>query len=84
MSSGVGCIGPENNSRLLNVVNLAIAGLLQGYLEGRPDAVASVAPWVGPSGVLVVPAERVRAFFESVLLTREGFQLAAPSAAAPR
>ncbi len=84
VSYGVGCIVPENNSRLLNVVNLAIAGLLQGYLEGRPDAVASVAPWVGPSGVLVVPAERVRAFFESVLLTREGFQLAAPSAAAPR
>ncbi|MCT0206424.1 extracellular substrate binding-like orphan protein GrrP [Synechococcus sp. CS-1332] len=84
VSYGVGCIVPENNSRLLNVVNLAIAGLLQGYLEGRPEAVASVAPWVGPTGVLVVPAERVRAFFESVLLTREGFQLAAPSPAAPR
>ncbi len=84
VSYGVGCIVPENNSRLLNVVNLAIAGLLQGYLEGRPEDVASVAPWVGPSGVLVVPTERVRAFFESVLLTREGFQLAAPSPAAPR
>ena len=84
VSYGVACIVPENNSRLLNVVNLAIAGLLQGYLEGRPEAVASVAPWVGPTGVLVVPAERVRAFFESVLLTREGFQLAAPSPAAPR
>ncbi|MEA5444115.1 extracellular substrate binding-like orphan protein GrrP [Cyanobium gracile] len=84
VSYGVGCIVPENNSRLLNVVNLAIAGLIQGYLEGRPEAVASVAPWVGPTGVLVVPAERVRAFFESVLLSREGFQLAAPSPEAPR
>lgn len=84
VSYGVGCIVPENNSRLLNVVNLAIAGLLQGYLEGRPEAVDNVAPWVGPTGVLVVPAERVRAFFESVLLTREGLRLAAPSPAAPR
>ncbi len=84
VSYGVGCIVPENNSRLLNVVNLAIAGLLQGYLEGRPEAVASIAPWVGPTGVLVVPTERVRALFESVLLTREGFHLGAPALATPR
>lgn len=84
VSYGVGCIVPENNSRLLNVVNLAIAGLLQGYLEGRPEAVASISPWVGPTGVLVVPTERVRALFESVLLTREGFHLGAPAPVAPR
>ncbi len=83
VSYGVGCIVPENNSRLLNVVNLAIASLFQGYLEGRPDAVSSVAPWIGPTGVLAVPTDRVRAFFESVLITREGLQLAAP-APAPR
>ncbi|WP_254975612.1 extracellular substrate binding-like orphan protein GrrP [Cyanobium sp. Lug-B] len=83
VSYGVGCIVPENNSRLLNVVNLAIASLFQGYLEGRPDAVASVAPWFGPTGVLAVPSERVRAFFESVLISREGLQLGA-SAPAPR
>ncbi|AFY29902.1 extracellular substrate binding-like orphan protein GrrP [Cyanobium gracile] len=83
VSYGVGCIVPENNSRLLNVVNLAIASLFQGYLEGRPDAVASVAPWFGPTGVLAVPSERMRAFFESVLISREGLQLVAP-APAPR
>jgi polar amino acid transport system substrate-binding protein len=82
VSYGVGCIVPENNSRLLNVVNLAIASLFQGYLEGRPDAVASVAPWFGPTGVLEVPADRVRAFFESVLITREGLLLGAPAPAA--
>lgn len=81
---GVGCIVPENNSRLLNVVNLAIAGLFQGYLEGRPDAVASVDAWAGPNGVLKVPSERIRSFFESVLLTREGLRLAPPTAATPR
>jgi polar amino acid transport system substrate-binding protein len=81
VSYGVGCIVPENNSRLLNVVNLAIAGLFQGYLEGRPDAVAAVAPWFGPTGVLAVPDERVRTFFESVLLSREGLVLVAPAPA---
>jgi polar amino acid transport system substrate-binding protein len=83
VSYGIGCIVPENNSRLLNVVNLAIAGLFQSYLDGRPEAAASVDPWIGPAGVLAVPSERVRAFFESVLLTREGLQLVAP-APAPR
>jgi len=81
VSYGVGCIVPENNSRLLNVVNLAIASLFQGYLEGRPDAVASVAPWFGPTGVLAVPTDRMRAFFESVLITREGLLLVAPAPA---
>jgi polar amino acid transport system substrate-binding protein len=84
VSYGVGCIVPENNSRLMNVVNLAIAGLLQGYLDGRPDAVASVDAWIGPTGVLAVPTDRVRAFFESVLLSHEGLQLGAPSSSTPR
>ncbi len=84
VSYGVGCIVPENNSRLMNVVNLAIAGLLQGYLDGRPEAVASVDAWIGPTGVLAVPNERVRAFFESVLLSHEGLQLGGPSPSTPR
>lgn len=84
LSYGVGCIVPENNSTLLNVVNLAIAGLFQGYLEGRPDAVASVEAWIGPKGVLTVPRARVRAFFQSVLMSREGFILGGSPPAASR
>ena len=84
VSYGMGCIVPENNSTLLNVVNLAIAGLFQGYLEGRPDAVASVEAWIGPKGVMTVPTERVRAFFESVLMSREGFILGGSSPASSR
>jgi polar amino acid transport system substrate-binding protein len=83
---GVGCIIPENNSGFANIVNLAIARLMAGYIEGKPDAVASVDPWVGPQGVLGIPAERIRAFYLSVLLSREGLQsqlLAAPAAPAP-
>jgi polar amino acid transport system substrate-binding protein len=78
---GVGCIVPENNSSFTNIVNLSIARLMAGYLEARPDAVASVDPWVGPNGVLGVPAERVRAFFQALLLSREGFRIQPPAAA---
>lgn len=85
---GVGCIIPENNSGFANIVNVAIARLMAGYVEGRPDAVASVDPWVGPKSVLAIPAERVQAFFLSVLLSREGVESqpaapAEPAAARP-
>ncbi|WP_254934163.1 extracellular substrate binding-like orphan protein GrrP [Cyanobium sp. WAJ14-Wanaka] len=84
LSYGLGCIVPENNSSLLNVVNVAIAKLFQGYLEGRPDAVATVDAWVGKQGALGVPPERIRVFFGSVLQGREGIILVTPSPAAPR
>jgi len=83
---GVGCIFPENNSGFANIVNLAIARLMAGYLEGRADAVASVDPWVGPQGVLGISADRIRAFFLSVLFSREGLQselMASPADQAP-
>jgi len=81
-SYGVGCILPQNNSDLLNLVNLAIAKLQAGYLEGRPDALASVDPWIGPKGVLGIPAERIRATFEAMQMSRENL-VPLPSPAAP-
>lgn len=82
VSYGVGCIVPQNNSDLLNVVNLAIAKLQAGYLEGRPDALASVDPWVGPNGVLGIPRERIRATFEALQMSRE-MLVPLPAPAAP-
>jgi polar amino acid transport system substrate-binding protein len=80
---GVGCIVPQNNSDLINVVNLAIAKQQAAYLEGQPDAVASIDPWVGPNGVLGIPAERIRGFFQSSLLSREALLLMPVPAAKP-
>ena len=77
---GIGCIAPENSSDLINIVNLAIAKQQAGYLEGRPDAVASVDPWIGPTGVLGIPADRIRTFFQSNLLSRESLLLEAAKA----
>ena len=80
---GVGCIVPQNNSDLINVVNLAIAKQQAAYLEGQPDAVASIDPWVGPNGVLGIPVERIRGFFQSSLLSREALLLMPVPAAKP-
>jgi len=80
---GVGCIVPQNSSDFINVVNLAIAKQQAAYLEGQPDAVASIDPWVGPNGVLGIPVERIRGFFQSSLLSREALLLIPVPAAKP-
>lgn len=77
----VGCIVPENDSAFRDLANLAIARLLQGYMDGDPAAVASVDRWVGPKGVLGVPSERIRTYFESVLLNYEAIRPQGPAAA---
>ena len=79
----MGCILPENNSTFRNLVNLAIAKLLQGYLNGDPTAVATVDRWVGPCGILGLPPEVIRLYFQTVLLNHEQIQLPAAGAAKP-
>ncbi len=79
----VGCIVPQNDSAFRDLANLAIARLLQDYLDGQPEAVTSVDRWVGPKGVLGVPAERIRTYFESVLLNHEAIRPLEPAAASP-
>jgi len=82
----VGCILPEDNSTFRNLVNLAIARLVQGYLDDEPAAVASVNRWLGPKGVLELPPEVIKAYFQSVLLNYERVRplpATTPSAAAP-
>ncbi|APD47934.1 extracellular substrate binding-like orphan protein GrrP [Synechococcus sp. CS-602] len=70
----IGCIVPQDDSAFRDLSNLAIARLLQDYLNGEPEAIASVDPWVGPQGVLGVPSERIRTYFESVLLNHEAIR----------
>jgi polar amino acid transport system substrate-binding protein len=67
----VGCMLPENDATIRNLSNLAIARVLQGYLEGEPTATALVGRWVGPEGVVAIPEEMIRAYFEMVLLNNE-------------
>ncbi len=75
----VGCILPENQSTFRNLVNLAIAKLLQGYLNGNKADVATVERWLGPKGILELPSEVIRAYFQTVLLGYESIKVPAAS-----
>ncbi len=55
--------------------------MLQGYLDGEPAAAATVNRWFGPSGILQLPPELIRSFFESVLFSVE--RVGAPGRMAP-
>ena len=46
----VGCILPENNSTFANLANVAIVGLLQGYLDDDPASVGGREPLVRAPG----------------------------------
>ena len=76
----VACVLPENDSSFRNLANLAIARLLQGYLDGQPAAVAAIDPWVGPPSALKLSQQQIRAYFETVLL---GVEAIRPLPAAP-
>ncbi len=79
----VGCILPENNSTFRNLVNLAIARLIQGYVVGDPDATSTVNRWLGPEGILQLPPELIRSYFQTVLLSHEPIRLPATTPAPP-
>lgn len=67
----VGCVMPENNSTFRNLVNLAIAQLIQGYVIDDPSATTVVNRWLGPGGALELPPELIKAYFQTVLLNHE-------------
>jgi polar amino acid transport system substrate-binding protein len=71
----------ENNSTFRNLVNLAIAQMAQGYLNGDPASTALVNRWLGPGGVLALPPEVIKIYFETVLLNNE--QIRPPAAPPP-
>ncbi|EDY37820.1 extracellular solute-binding protein, family 3 [Cyanobium sp. PCC 7001] len=73
----VGCAMPENNSTLRNLVNLAIAKLLQGYVNGDSASRELVNRWLGPDSTLGLPEPMIALYFQSVLLNHE--QIAVPA-----
>jgi polar amino acid transport system substrate-binding protein len=67
--SAVGCIVPENNSALLNLSNLAIARLMQAYINDDPKALARINQWVGPGSKVNLSQNVIKTYFANVLLT---------------
>ncbi|MFQ4144020.1 extracellular substrate binding-like orphan protein GrrP [Chlorogloeopsis sp. ULAP02] len=72
---GVGCMVAENNSTFLNAANQAIAKLMQGYVIGDKKYVDIVNKWVGPNGIVEIPPELIRTYFETIILSREQIPL---------
>lgn len=70
----IGCLLQENDSAFRNLVNLAIARLMQGYLDGNPKAVETVERWLGPDSAAALPPERIRTYFETVMLGVEAIR----------
>jgi len=79
------CVLPENDSAFRNLVNLAIARLLQGYVDGEANSVATINRYVGPGSTLNIPVVLIRAYYESVLLGLEALRPlpVAPAGARP-
>jgi len=67
----VGCIMPENNSTLRNLVNLALAQMVQGYVNEVPRYTELVNSWLGPDSSVGLPEEMIKAYFQTVLLNHE-------------
>lgn len=67
---GIACMVPQNNSTFLNMVDYAIAGLLQDYVSGDQQARTTVNRWIGPGGVVPLPQDLITEFFETVLIQR--------------
>lgn len=72
---GMGCMVAENNSTFLNAVNQAIAKLMQGYVIGDKKYVDIVNKWVGSNGIVELPPELIREYFETILISREQIPL---------
>jgi polar amino acid transport system substrate-binding protein len=78
----VGCMLPENNSTFRNLVNLAIAKVAQGYVIGDAKYTALVNKWLGPKGLVELPTELLKDYFQMVLLNHEQLPITdAPTAA---
>jgi polar amino acid transport system substrate-binding protein len=75
---GIACMVPQNNSAFLNAVNRAIARLMQGYIIGDKKSVEIVNQWLGPNGLVEIPEELLRAYFETIILSHEQIRLSDP------
>lgn len=72
---GIACMVPENNSSFLDLVNYSLMQMMQGYVNGDTSLVNR---WFGSEGIVDLPPELIRGFFQAVILTREQVPLSVP------
>lgn len=80
---GVTCLVPQNDSAFRHQVNLAIARMLQEYLDGEPKTVAAVNRILGPESAIGIPEGRLQAIFAGVLIGVETIRIVPAAAPVP-
>ena len=80
---GVACLVPQNASAYRHQVNLAIARLLQEYLDGEPKTVAAINRILGPDSSIGIPQARLQLIFEGALIGVEAIRIVPSAAVAP-
>ncbi|MFM7674782.1 MAG: extracellular substrate binding-like orphan protein GrrP [Synechococcus sp.] len=67
--TGIGCMVSQSNPRLLTAGNLAIAQMMQAYVDGDPGSREMVDRWVGPSSAVNLTEEQISGFYSLILTT---------------
>ena len=70
--AGVGCAVTHGNDDLLATGNLAIGQLLQGYVDGEEESTRIINASIGPDSPVGLEADKIAAYYNSVLGTVAG------------
>lgn len=65
--SGIGCIVARNNPDLLAAGNLAIAQMMQAYVDGDAGTREMVNRWIGPESSIQLPEDTISGFYRLML-----------------
>ncbi|MDJ0583038.1 extracellular substrate binding-like orphan protein GrrP [Crocosphaera sp.] len=68
---GIACMVPQQDSTFLNLVNLSIAKMMDGYINGDPRYTEIVNRYFGEDGIVPIEPQRIKDFFEMIIITRE-------------
>ena len=68
---GIACMVPEDDSSFRDLVNYSLVKFMQGYVIREQSSVELVDRWFGKAGIVELPPELLRSFFQSIILTRE-------------
>ncbi|MDJ0661959.1 MAG: extracellular substrate binding-like orphan protein GrrP [Crocosphaera sp.] len=68
---GIACMVPEQDSTFLNLVNLTIGKMMDGYIRGDSRYVDIVNRYFGEEGIVPIESQRIKDFFEMIIITRE-------------
>ncbi|MEL4898014.1 extracellular substrate binding-like orphan protein GrrP [Crocosphaera sp. Alani8] len=68
---GIACMVPEQDSTFLNLVNLSIGKMMDGYINNNPRYLEIVNRYFGEDGIVPIEPQRIKDFFEMIIITRE-------------